>query len=214
MDAIYKFKNKSLFESAITHPSFQYAVGSLSSKISINKFEQLEFLGDRVLALAVAQLLYDTCHEIKEIASKHAKLVSGECVAQIACDWKLDRLLQHEITSVSKKVLADATEAMLGAIYLDSSYEVVEKIIQTHWKKFLHMNAREPKMMLQEWSQSKNFGVPVYETISAVGKDHDKVYTIQVIVANKWKAIGEGGSKQEASKNAAKKLLEQLKLEQ
>lgn len=213
MEAIYKFKDKQLLQLATIHPSAQNAV-NFSSTTGINKFEQLEFLGDRILGLAVAELLYETCHEIKEIASKHAKLVSSECVAQIACDWQLDRLLQHEITLLSKKVLADATEAMLGAIYLDSSYKIVAKIIQTHWKKFLRMNSREPKMVLQEWAQSKNFGVPVYETIGAVGKDHDKVYTMQVIVANKWKAIGEGSSKQEASKQAARNLLDKLQLEQ
>ena len=204
MKEIYQFRDKSLLNSALTHPSAQ-------THISKHLFEHLEFLGDRILALAVANMLYDKHFDsIKTLASKHAKLVSTECLEQIALQWNIPKILKHEIESLSKKVLADAVEAIIGAIYLDSDYATAQEVVQTYWKQFLNIQAIEAKMELQEFAQSKGL-MAEYSTIDERGADHNKIYIVEVSLANFGKATGKGSSKHAASKEAAKNMLSRLK---
>ena len=204
MHNIYKFKNQELINSALTHPSAQ-------KKQPKYLFEHLEFLGDRVLGLSVASMLYaQNLKSIKMLACKHARFVSGEFLAQIAEKWELKKLLKHEIESISQKVLADAVEAVIGAIYLDSNYETAAEIIEETWKQFINIKTTEPKMELQELTQKKCI-TPTYETIDEAGYDHEKIYTVKVKAGNIGSATGKGRSKQAASKQAAINLLIKLR---
>lgn len=205
MQGVYQFKDRSLIISALTHPS-------ASSGHSL--FEYLEFLGDRILGLSVANMLYGQSYgSIKTLASKHAKLVSRDCLLEIAKQWNIQKLLKHEIDNLSVKVLTDAVEAIIGAIYLDSNYETAEQIVQQHWQQFLNIHAIDPKMELQEFSQSKGL-TATYKVIGESGADHDKTFVVEVSVGSLTRSLGKangrGKSKHDASKNAARNLLEKM----
>lgn len=204
----YKFLNDILLYSALCHPSSKN-----KQKTEHLNFEYLEFLGDRVLGLCVAQML-KKLEPIKEIARKHATLVSTQILAKIGHELEIEKHLQHEMQSVSKKVLADATEAIIGALFLDSNLAKAQEIIEKFWNPFLYTCKPEPKMQLQEFAQ-KGGELPVYEVINMQGTDNEKIYTIAVKITidkKEFKGEGAGRSKQEASKNAAQNLLQQIGL--
>lgn len=196
----YIFQDKTLCIDALTHPSARLDT----------RFELLEFLGDRVLALCTANILQTKNETIKQIARKHASLVSTACIKKVAEEWNMKKILQHEIQKLSDKVLADAVEAILGAVFADAGYEAAHNIIERFWQKFMGTDAIEPKMQLQELAQSKKLGIPKYELITTSGADHDKSYKVSVVVDNLGSGIGIGKSKHEASKNAAINLLSKL----
>lgn len=196
----YKFKNNLLKKHAFMHPSY-----------GKTDFEYLEFLGDRVLGLAVSEILYKQhFSSIKKLANTYSKLVSTDYLAKIAIKLELKQHLQCSIETISKKVLADIMEALIGAIYLDSNYETIYKIISDLCLDFEKIDIIDPKMKLQELMQSQGLSIPVYNTISESGKDHIKIYEVEV-VTEKGKAVGYGNSKQAASKEAAIAMLKLLK---
>jgi|GEM_PF-939090 len=209
----YEFKDKNLLTGALKHTS-----------VHGNLFEFLEFLGDRVVGLSVSTLLIKKFkilpknagknpildkndREIKDLANNYAKLVSTPTLMEIGRFWQVEKFLQHNIQSLSDKVLADVAEAVLGAIYLDGGFQKASEIVANWWGKLDVQAGLEPKMQLQEFVQSLGLGVPEYETIEVSGPDHQRVYQIQVTAANLGSAIGFGGSKHAASKDAAAKLL-------
>ncbi len=209
----YYFNNEDLLTQALLHPS-----------VNGIHFEFLEFLGDRVLALSIAKILVLKTHlgpdcdfhknmntDVKFVASKHAKLVSTECLLNIAKIWQIDKYLQHKIQQLSHKVFADSVEAILGAIYNDSNFETVFEIIKKFWEPLMDIESLEPKTELQEISQSLALGTPVYEVISTAGKEHSKTFEVRVSVGQLGSATGSGSSKHMASKNAAINFLHQYK---
>lgn len=197
----YKFRRPEIIKECLKHPS---AGGSL--------FDMLEFLGDRVLGLAVAEMLYSQADGIRKTASKFANLVSSSILSEIAEKWNMKTILVHGIDDdLSSKVLADACEAVLGGVFVDSSYQNCANIIKKWWEPYIEtVSGIDPKMQLQEISQGKRKGVPIYELISAEGPPHAPRFRISVSIENLGTAFGEGNSKQEASKNAAIALLKKL----
>lgn len=196
----YEFSDRGLLEEALRHPSS-----------GEGRFELLEFLGDRVLGLAVAEILYSQRPEIKIAASKFSKLVSSDLLVEVSKPWKIEEFLKHSIDSgLSNKVIADACEAILGAIYFDGGYQEVFKIVQRWWTNHFDRNIVDPKMHLQEISQAKRLGIPVYKVLESRGPSHAPEYTVSVEVIELGEASGKGRSKQEASKNAAVALLKKL----
>lgn len=210
----YEFKNKDLLNSALSHSSAQ----KIKTNFDIN-FEHLEFIGDRVLSLSITQLLFEKIDKkdaIKNLAFKHAEIVSTENLAAVAKKLGIEKYLKHSIETVSHKVAADFIEAIIGAIYLDSSCEEVYLAIKSVFD-ISYTITLNPKMQLQEFAQSKKIPIPIYETISISGPDHRKIYKMSVQLFSKIPkedliAQGIGNSKHAATIDAAKNLLKKLGL--
>lgn len=205
----YEFKDKKLLENALMHSSYQ-------SKHGVSN-ERMEFLGDRVLGLAICNYLYKKHFDCPEgILSKHLNyLVSKETCAKIARSIDLGKAVL--MSSGEEKnngrdkdtVLGDATEALIAAIYLDSNYDNTSKIILNLWKFLLEDSYEiiDSKSALQEWSQKNGHGIPEYVLKSRTGKDHNPLFIITVTI-NQKTGTGEGTSKRNAEQMAAKELLD------
>jgi len=203
----YEFKNKELLKLALTQ-------SGIDSK---HNNERLEFVGDRVLGLSVAKLLYEMYpNEAEgELARRHAFLVSTETLATIAKQIDIEHGLHHGHMTGGKidHVLANAMEAVLGAIFLDSNFESAQKIIFELWREMAaaEINApKDAKTTLQEYVQKiDNGALPVYEYDEPIGSSHNPTFTATVTALGK-SATGTGSSKKSAGINAAAELLKIL----
>ena len=209
----YKFKDKNLLRCALTHKSY--------TKSESN--ENLEFLGDRVLGLVISEkLLIDKPREKEGSLDKMlSNLVDRNACYDIASNISLGDFIllgQTEKASLGNKkksILSDACEALLGAIYLDSNYLQIRKIILALWKtKFdnLAEDIIDAKSMLQEWTLKKYKTLPKYKTISKKGPDHNPEFKIQVEFMHFKKAVGTSYSIKESEKNAALAFIEKNKI--
>jgi ribonuclease III len=217
----YRFKDAALLDRALTHSSARVqraqAAGKPDDKLGDN--ERLEFLGDRVLGLAIAELLSETFTAAAEgeLARRFNNLVRGGTCADVARSWDLG---QHVKLSDSEAenggrdkdtILADACEAILAAIFLEAGFETARDIVRQHWTPRLNIQLKEPyadaKSALQEWAQGQGLALPVYKEISREGPDHAPVFTTEVRVDAKRSARGIGASKRIAEQAAATKLL-------
>ena len=203
----YEFKNESLLELALT----QSGVNSEQNN------ERLEFIGDRVLGLSVAELLYKMYPDEAEggLARRHAVLVSTETLAQVAIQIGLDKQVRHGHMTGGKinHMLANTMEAVLGAIFLDSGFETAKKVIVDIWTELAAAEIIAPKdskTALQEFVQKADAGtLPVYTYQEPTGSSHNPVFTATVTAMGK-SADGTGTSKKAASLDAAEKLLKIL----
>ncbi len=214
------FSNPALLQDALTHPSLPTA--KTSHKASrISPYERLEFLGDRVLGLVIAHLLYDKFPDAPEgeLAKRHAHLVNGDTLKEIALTLHLDehlRLARGESANAARKnlaVLSDAMEGVIGALYLDAGYAVAESFIKRYWKDWIVLDIAppaDPKTALQEYAQGKALPLPEYSIIERTGPSHAPKFKVQVLVKGFTPMIAEGGSKREAEKKAASGLLEEI----
>ncbi len=207
----YTFQDTDLLEKALTHPS-----STRSQKVS--DFERLEFLGDRVLGLVVAQMVYERYPAEKEgdLAKRFAALVCREACLEVAHQMALSQHLKASLGDISphSAVLADAVEALIGAIYLDGGQEAATTFIMAYWPVLLEKDITPPKdakTALQELAQSKNLGVvPVYEVLDHSGPAHTPTFTVHLTVEGLGEATGTGASKRQAEQMAAKILLEEV----
>lgn len=208
----YRFKNASLLAEALTHPS--------ASTAKQANYQRLEFLGDRVLGLVVATMLIERFPGESEgdLAKRHARLVSREMAAKAAAMLDLGPVIKFSKGEAdaggaeSASALGDAMESVLGAIYRDGGFEPAMALVRSLWEPMLAENAAPPmdaKTALQEWSQSKGLGLPVYQLVSTGGPAHEPSFTILASVGG-HKAGGSGGSKRAAEQAAAKALLIQV----
>ena len=207
MELNYTFKNKELLNLALTQ-------SGIDSK---HNNERLEFIGDRVLGLSVAILLYEMYPDDNEggLARRHATLVSTETLAVVAKQIGLEKDIRHgHITSGKiNHVLANSMEAILGAIFLDSGFETARKIITEIWTDLAAAEIEAPKdakTALQEFVQkAANGELPVYTYQEPVGSSHNPEFTA-IVTAMGQSATGTGSSKKAASFDAAEKLLKTL----
>lgn len=209
----HAFADAALCRAALTHRS---AGGEHN--------ERLEFLGDAVLNCSVARLLYDAHPDADEgaLSRLRASLVSGETLAQIAGDLQLGehlRLGSGELKSGGYRrasILADALEAMVGAIFLDSSFEaaaaVVERIIGPRLQRLPSAETlKDAKTRLQEALQGRGLALPVYALTSAAGEPHAQSFTVTCqVLAFGLTSVGEGASRRRAEQLAARKMLDLL----
>jgi ribonuclease-3 len=207
----YQFKDASLLSKALSHPSRS------NDRSCSNTFERLEFLGDRVYNLVLAALLYESFPQDCEgdLSIRYHYFSSALFMADIAKLSGLVKLLDVMPDKGERSVLADTLEALIGAVYLDGGYDaasaVIRRWIQDHVRNYPVENLKCPKNLLQEWSQSRKFGIPVYEVADRRGTDHSPVFTVQVLVGNGLVGIGAGSSKQIAEQKAAESLMNQLR---
>ena len=215
-----KFKNIDFLKEALTHRS--YINENPSWKLPHN--ERLEFLGDAVLELAVTEYLFN--HFPKEpegqLTSLRAALVNYQAIAGVARHINLEDFIlmsrgeAKDIGRAREVILANAMEALIGAVYLDGGYLKVKKIIENliinvHLDEIIKNGLyKDPKSQLQEIVQEKLKLTPLYQMIEEWGPDHKKVFKMGVYFKDKLVAEGEGYSKQEAEVEAAKNALKGL----
>ena len=199
------FKDKTLWDLAI-----QLANGCRAAT-----YERLEFLGDRVLGLVVAEMLYTSYPQEKEgaLAKRFVTLTCEQTLAEVAHLWNLNKLVKTTDKELRENdsVLADVCEAILGALYLDQGLEMVKKIMLPVWTPLMEANSQapqDPKSACQEWAQRKFKCLPTYKMIEQMGTEQKPIFKVQVKVG-KHAAFGVGRNKKEAEKEAARNLLEQ-----
>lgn len=210
----HEFKDRDLLHNALVHSSASGGRGAAT-------YERLEFLGDRVLGLVVAEMIYRRFPGEAEgdLARRHAALVRREALARVAESIGLG---QHIVMSRGEEdaggranpaILADVCEALLGALYLDGGLKAAADFINGHWPAMMEealAPPKDPKTALQEWAQSRGLPLPVYETVDLQGPDHSPVFTVRVTVAGHPPAEASGASKRAAAQTAARTLLEKL----
>jgi ribonuclease-3 len=209
----HAFKDRALLKKALTHASVRQA----SAKRRDN--ERLEFLGDRVLGLAVAELLSEVYPAATEgqLARLYNRLVRGGTCAEVARSLDLGPSLvlsDSEAGSGGRDkdtILADACEALLGAIFLEAGYEKSRQVVRQHWGAKLEgspaAETADAKSALQEWAQGQGLDLPQYEEVERQGPDHAPRFTAEVRIKGKKPARGEGANKRAAEQAAATNLL-------
>lgn len=203
-------RNLALFERALTHASRGGA-----------DYERLEFLGDRVLGLAVASWLYASFPEEPEgkLSRRLNVLVSRETCAEIARaigvtdQMRLGKQALEDGASDSDNVLGDMIEAMLGALYLEGGTEAADRFVRRQWEGLLDRQAtapKHPKSELQEWAAANDRKAPEYRQVERTGPQHAPLFMVEVSIRGVGEARAEGTSKQEAETEAARVLLERI----
>ncbi|RED50891.1 ribonuclease III [Aestuariispira insulae] len=209
----HEFENVERLEQALTHRSASHGqdIG----------YERLEFLGDRILGLCIADMLMQAFPEEPEgaLSRRLNALVRQETLAEIAAEIGLNDYLrlgkaeEESGASDNPAILADVCEAVIAALYRDSGLDASRRFIKRYWEKRLEKSSRPPKdakSSLQEWAMARKIPLPEYETIEKEGPDHAPVFTIQVSVRGKEPAQATGDSKRSAEQKAAEILLNRL----
>ena len=205
----HHFARPSLLALALRHPSAGARAGNN---------QRLEFLGDRVLGMVVAAMLYEAFpHEAEgALSQRFSALVRREALEDVARSLALgERLTLSRSEDAAggrdnPANLADACEAVIGALYIDGGLEAAERFIRHHWKPVMTADPeppRDPKTRLQEWTQSRALGLPVYRTLSSSGPAHAPLFEIEAEVAGLGTATGTGATKRAAEQGAADVLL-------
>lgn len=200
----------SLYERALTHGSH-----------SAPSYQRLEFLGDRVLGLTVAQWLYAAFPDEPEgkMSARFNSIVTGQACAGVARaigvapHLRLGKQARDDGGAESDNILGDVTEALIGALYLDHGMAAAEAFIRAHWRTLVEGQAkapRHPKSALQEWAASNNRRPPEYTLVDRSGPHHAPRFTVSVGIGPAGEATATGTSKQEAETAAAAALLEKL----
>ena len=215
----YRFNEVVWLDQALTHKSYIHQTNALKSVSN----EVLEFLGDAVLSLAVGHLLIQKYPEAQEgiLSRKRAHLVKQSTLASLSKEFQLDGHLllgKGELQNGGTKkssILANAYEAVIGAIYMDSGFLQAFEIISRHFESFLQSETSFPlsddyKSVLQEYAQGTLGISPQYRVVKESGPDHDKRFEASVVINGEVKGIGHGKSKKEAQQEAAKKALEEI----
>ena len=214
----YGFRDPSLLTQALTHPS----VTKGRSKRRFTDYERLEFLGDRVLGLVMAELLYQRFPQEPEgdLAKRHVALVRREALARVAQHLRLG---DHLSLSVGEDgtggrenpgLLADACEAVIGAMFLDGGFDAARDFIRRHWTPLvdeLSAPPKDAKTRLQEWAQAQALGLPVYTVTGQDGPAHNPIFLVDVSVPGYPPVSGRGNSKRMAEQAAATALMEAVK---
>ncbi len=205
-----KFKNKDLLIQSLTHKSFDPKENN----------EKIEFLGDRVLGLIIAKKLLEIYPEEKEgvLDKKFASLVNKKTCLEIAKKINLDSYIKtfnpyNKKVKIEDKIVSDSCEALIGAIYLDKGFVIVEKIILKLWKNQIKksiVTEIDAKTKLQEFSLKKFKKLPMYKLISNTGPRHKPIIKVGVKLTNTKYFIAIGKSKKEAEQNAAIECLKSL----
>jgi ribonuclease-3 len=205
-----KFKNLNYLKKSVTHKSYD----------SVNNYEKLEFLGDRILGLVISKKLIELYPNEKEgvLDKKLASLVNKNRCLEIAKIIDLEKYIfvgnKNKKNKIETKIVADSIEALIGAIFYDKGLEGSEKFILNMWKKFINssdLTIVDSKTKLQEYSLKKFKLLPIYKLVSSSGPKHKPKFTISVRLKDTKFFESSGDSKKKAEQNAAKKLLDNIK---
>ena len=206
-----KFKNRDLLIKSLTHKSYDKE----------NNNEKLEFLGDRVLGMVIAKKLLEIYPNENEgiLDKKFASLVNKKTCLDIAKKLELEKFIltfdsRKKKNDIENKLLSDSCEALIGSIYYDKGFSVVEKIILNLWSKHIKdsvITQVDAKTKLQEYSLKKYKRLPIYKLISNTGPRHKPLFKISVKLIDTKSFIAEGNSKKDAEQNAAILCLKTIK---
>lgn len=210
----YRFKNAELLTEALTHRS--------DTAGKHRNYERLEFLGDRVLSLVIADMLLRQYPSDDQgaLAKRHVALVRKETLAEVAQEIGLGlyiTLSKGEDDAGGREnpgLLSDVCEALIAAMYYDGGLPAAENFIRTHWSgRMMQYSAppRDAKTALQEWAQGRGLPLPQYNVRSRKGPDHAPVFEISVTIDGSASALGAGASKRAAEQEAAALLQKKLK---
>lgn len=208
----HRFARPELLKRALTHSSVR------TRHVEPADYERLEFLGDRVLGLVIAEMLIEAFPDAKEgdLARHLNTLVRKETCAGVAEDLGLGNFVIMSVSEAESggrgklTILGDACEAVLGAVFRDGGYDVARRVIRTLWKERLEDDARplrDAKSALQEWAQGKGLDLPHYGEVAREGPDHEPYFTSRVTVQGYEPAIGTGSTKRAAEQDAATVML-------
>jgi ribonuclease-3 len=206
-DIGYSFKNKKLLIRSLQHSSLKYGAFG---------FEQLEFLGDRVLDLVISEYLYENFQISEgEMAKMQSAFVCADTCYKIGTNINLGDKIQTagKHLKSNKTVVSDAVEALLGAIFIDGGYEPVRDLILRLWNRIFNdydSEVVEPKTILQEIAQAQAGEIPVYTVVSTTGPSHEPEFVVQVTAVNET-VEATGRSRKVAETNAARLLLQKLR---
>lgn len=215
----HRFARPELLIEALTHAS---AVPRHTGRgVPKQGYERLEFLGDRVLGLVVAELVWRRFpHEAEgALTRRHTQLVRRETLADVARAIDLGRYVilsageDGARTREVPGVLGDVCEAVIAALYLDGGIAAAERFIHRHWDRLIEAGAappRDPKTALQEWAQARGHALPRYETVKIEGPPHERRFTVAARVANFPPESAAGTSKRAAEVAAAAALLTRI----
>lgn len=209
----YQFLNRQLIEKALTHRS-----------ASNHHNERLEFLGDAVLGMVIAKALFAKFPKVDEgqLSRMRSSLVKGKTLAVIAKEIELGDYIylgEGELKSGGFRrasILADAFEAVIGAVYLDSGFdEANQLILKLYNKRLTELDpsevTKDPKTRLQELLQSRRFSLPEYELLSVTGEAHEQTFEVVCVISEKSiKTVGTGSSRRNAEQLAAEKAFSEL----
>jgi ribonuclease-3 len=205
----HSFADRGLLQAALTH-------SSLRKKTDNN--ERLEFLGDRVLGLAVAEMLYRKFPDEKEgaLAKRLTALVQRAALVVVARELSLADYMrlsagEQKAGGLRKDtILADAVEAVIGAIHLDAGFEPARAFVRARFEKMLGRQdapPEDPKTALQEWAQQRGLPLPAYKMIGKSGSDHSPEFEIELTVEGMGSTKAKASTKRNAEKEAARKML-------
>ena len=204
----YGFADRALLEEALTHASAARGVRRPS-------LERLEFLGDRVLGLALAAMLCEAHPEEApgDLSRRHARLASGETLASIGQRIGLQRHLRvekgHDREALPPSMIEDSCEAIIGAVYLDGGHDAAMALVERFWEKLIGGRPpRDPKTVLQEWALARALPLPSYALVATDGPPHAPTLTVEVRVEGFEPVQASAGSKRAAEQAAARGLLD------
>ena len=209
----YGFRDKALLERALTH------ISALSGGATrVNSYQRLEFLGDHVLGLVISDMLYRAFPRANEgeLSRRLADLVRKETCAEVARAMDLGSALKlgnsesHAGGRLRLTILADACEALVGAVYSDGGYMAAEELVGRFWKERMLKPLRplrDPKTMLQEWAQARGLPTPAYRELARTGPHHDPDVHVAVVLPDRPPAEGLGSSTRAAEQAAAAAML-------
>jgi len=212
----HTFADRGFLVQALTHSS---ALGQKLPGASLTSNERLEFLGDRVLGIVIAERLLSMFPREPEgaLASRFAALVSAATLVDVATACALAPYIHvsqgQRADDSDTAVLADACEAVIGALYLDGGLDVARRFVLSHWEN--RMSAvtappKDPKTALQEWAQGRGLPLPEYTLVSNEGPPHAPVFVMAVKVEGVAEVTGTGRTKRQATSSAAAALLGQI----
>ncbi|ALE03999.1 ribonuclease III [Bartonella ancashensis] len=206
----HDFRDEDQLKKALTHSSVQ------NSKQG--NYERLEFLGDRVLGLVIAEMLHHLFPEASEgeLSVRLNGLVNAQTCSEIAQEMNLPDMIYvgFEMRNLEERRLAnmyaDVVEALIAVIYLEGGLESVRRFVQRYWQdraRKMDASRRDAKTELQEWAHIQNGVQPIYRVIQRSGPDHDPVFLVEVSVSGFVSEVGQGSSKRHAERAAAEKIL-------
>lgn len=205
----YAFQNQKLLKQALT----------LGFSKHFSGYERLEFLGDRVLGVSVAEMLFSNYPKEPEgdLARRFSDLTRAETLADIARELRFDKYLTSAEPSnkpeLTKAVLSDVCEAVIAALYLDGGFDVARAFVMKYWTEPMKRYQAPPvdsKTKLQEWTQAKKLPLPVYTELDRTGPAHAPVFVMRVCIEGYAPVQAKGASKREASQAAAAEFLKGL----
>jgi len=217
----HRFADWTLLRRALTHPSVGGGHRSRGERAGALAFERLEFLGDRVLAVIIAEWLLEAYPDEPEgsLSRRLSASVRAEAVGEVARALGLGehlRLSPGESTGGGREkasILADAGEAVLGAVFLDGGLEAARRMVRRHWKPIMARSDQPPqdaKTRLQEWAQGRGKPLPVYEIVKRTGPAHRPSFEVSVTIEGEAPAGGSGSARRVAEQVAAEALLRRL----